>query len=188
LFARWNSNGGDIVYDTFTDGRDGQVYRTVRIGNLTWMAENLNHTTNDSWCYNNDPANCAIYGRLYTWDAAMIACPAGWRLPTRADWDDLVSAAGGGSVAGRNLKSQTGWIDYGWANTDAHGFSALPGGDRWGDGSFNYVGWRGYWWSATDTEGDARSAWYRGMGSDGVGVYEYYDFKSFGLSVRCSRD
>jgi uncharacterized protein (TIGR02145 family) len=179
------SGGGD----TLTDNRDGQVYRTVRIGNLTWMAENLNFTTSDSWCYDNNPTNCAIYGRLYTWDAAMSACPAGWRLPTRADWDDLVSAAGGWLVAGRNLKSQTGWIDGGFGvlpNTDAHGFSALPGGYRWGVGYFDYVGWIGNWWSAT--EGGASLAWVRGMGSGNDVVDEGYDNKSNGVSVRCSRD
>jgi uncharacterized protein (TIGR02145 family)/uncharacterized repeat protein (TIGR02543 family) len=174
LFARWNSSeGGNCSY----------TGPTVRIGNLTWMAENLNCETSNSWCYDNNPANCAIYGRLYTWDAAMIACPAGWRLPTRADWDDLVSAAGGSSVAGRNLKSQTGWSGGG---TDAHGFSALPGGRRWDAGYFSSVGWNGYWWSAAEL--DASYAWFLDMNLDYDGVSENFGSKSNGLSVRCSRD
>jgi uncharacterized protein (TIGR02145 family)/uncharacterized repeat protein (TIGR02543 family) len=173
LFARWNCN--------YTGGR-------VKIDNLIWMAENLNCETSNSWCYDNDPTNCAKYGRLYTWDAAMSACPAGWRLPTYADWDDLVSVAGGSSVAGKNLKSVTGWIHPGWgdllSNTDIYGFSALPGGHRDTDGNFLNVGWGGHWWSAM--EYDVSIAWSsRDMYSFTDYVLETYDPKGVGLSVRC---
>ena len=168
-------------HNVFTDIRDNKRYRTVRIGNKTWMAENLNFETGNSWCYNNNLSNCAKYGRLYTWDAAMRACPSGWRLPTRGDWNNLVSVAGG-NVAGRRLKSRT----PDWNGTDDFGFSALPGGSRFTDGGFSNVGSFGYWWSAT--EGGSGYAYYRGMGSGYEDVDENDNGKSSGFSVRCLQD
>jgi len=141
---------------TFTDNRDGKTYRTVVIGGKKWMAENLNYKTKKSYCYNGDGDNCDNYGRLYTWNAAMTACPAGWRLPTRQDWNQLGQAVGGNGVtskvgdidlvkwdsAGTKLRSTTGWTKVTFNKmiiktpvnfdlihgTDDFGFSALPNG------------------------------------------------------------
>jgi len=183
---------------TFRDDRDGRVYRKVTIGNQTWMAENLNfsgHSRGVSSCYNNADSNCVKYGRLYDWTAAMNGassttvnpsnvqgvCPAGWHLPSRAEWNDLVLAVGGSMVAGSKLKSEP----PGWNGTDDHGFSALPGGFRSGS-SFINVGTYGFWWSAT--EDSASGAWGRYMYSGDSGVNEFSSVKTFGYSVRCAKD
>jgi uncharacterized protein (TIGR02145 family) len=176
------NGGGTVEYGSFSDGRDGKTYKTVKIGTQTWMAENLNIQTSGSWCYDYIPANCAKYGRLYTWDAAMTACPRGWHLPTTQEWDMLMTAVGGSSTAGTKLKSKS----PNWDGTDDYGFSALPGGRRLTVGSFFNLGSYGGWWAATEYV--ASYAWLRVMDSGITYVSEYADVKSYGFSVRCLQD
>ena len=133
---------------TITDTRDGKVYKTVTIGGKRWFAENLNYATKESICYENSPDNCDIYGRLYTWYAAMTACPAGFRLPTGYDWGILANDVGGLATAGAKLKSSEGWNDDG-NGTDEYGFAALPSGIG-DDGGFSGVGEISFWWSAKE--------------------------------------
>ena len=191
---------------TFTDTRDAKTYRMVRIGNLTWMAENLNFVTDSSVCYENDERNCQKYGRLYNWDDAMTACPAGWRLPSDEDWDSLALAVGGQrvddeysdyywKVAGKKLKSTTSWkgrededSNLVLCNgTDDFGFSALPGGEGDSGGNFYLAGYRGSWWSATEEDG-AYYARYRCMYYNNDLATRNYVNKSDMYGVRCVRD
>ncbi|MCL2218731.1 MAG: fibrobacter succinogenes major paralogous domain-containing protein [Chitinispirillia bacterium] len=176
-------NGG-----SFTDPRDGQTYRTTVIGNLTWMAENLNYASDSSWCYDNADSNCIKYGRLYNWDAAKAACStmgAGWRLPVNADWWDLDDAvAGNWTTAGKKLKSKTGWMGKN-NGTDKFGFSALPGGA--GDSiNFAYAGSQAQFWNGEEPdkeyEANARIILYDQFPPDG------WALKSCRLSVRCVRE
>jgi uncharacterized protein (TIGR02145 family) len=162
----------------FIDQRDGRHYRTVKIGNLTWMAENLNFTIDDSFCYNDNTSNCAAYGRLYNWNAAMSACPAGWRLPTRQELADLIQVSGGVGAAGRKLKSAERWN-----GTDSFGFSGLPGGMRGRTGAFTNIGEYGYLWSAT--ESGREGVFYRYMATSSDSVLELSGRKTSLLSVRC---
>ncbi len=174
-----------VQQNSFTDSRDKKTYKIVKIGTRTWMAENLNYEAKGSKCYENNSANCAKYGRLYNWETAMKVCPSGWHLPSNDEWGVLVSAIGGEIIAGKKLKSKSGWNENG-GGTDEFGFSALPGGNGRSSGRFNEVGAIGYWWSAS--ERDSSYASYRDMYYD----YDYARWanhvKSNLLSVRCLQD
>jgi uncharacterized protein (TIGR02145 family) len=194
-----------ITYDTLTDTRDGQKYKTMKIGKIwkqTWMAQNINYQTKDgSWCYMNSISYCKKYGRLYDWYTAKTVCPKGWKLPSREDWDYLGHAVGGEKGlhyngmtlwydAGQKLKSKSGWNvcdgecrDNG---ADSYGFSALPGGYQCDGGYFGRVGYCGDWWTATEYDSD--NAYIRGMCGNHSGVTEDDDDKSYGFSVRCVAD
>ncbi|MCL2101790.1 MAG: fibrobacter succinogenes major paralogous domain-containing protein, partial [Fibromonadales bacterium] len=168
----------------FTDPRDGKTYKTVKIGVQTWMAENLNYPETGSMCYDDKSANCREYGRLYSWWAAMRACPKGWHLPTDTEWEILADFAGGSDTASRKLRAKSGWSDDG-NGTDDYGFSALPGGGS-GSGLYDDAGYFGFWWSAT--EYDANDAWARRMVYGSEYVNRNHIVKSYSFSVRCVQD
>jgi uncharacterized protein (TIGR02145 family) len=77
------------------DPRDGRTYPVVRLAGRSWLASNLDFKTAESWCYNNDQSRCTDFGRLYSLEAARIACIPGWELPSEADWLVLAAAFGG---------------------------------------------------------------------------------------------
>jgi len=174
---------GETDFGTFTDTRDGQTYKTVTIGGMTWMAQNINYKADSSWCYNDTLSYCKKYGRLYDWNTAKTVCPKGWKLPSREDWNRLVATTGGKEIAGKKLKSKSGWGEYG---TDNYGFSALPGGIRFSGSDFIGAGYYGYWWTATEVSSD--NAYDRNMFYTDSDVYEHLDGKSDGYSVRCVAD
>jgi len=177
---------GETDFGTFTDTRDGQTYKTVKIGTQTWMAQNINYQTKSgSWCYKDSTSYCNKYGRLYDWKTATTVCPNGWKLPSREDWKSLVATAGGWETAGKKLKSKSGWKENG-NGTDIYGFSALPGGYRYSDGDFGSAGSLGRWWTATEDDSDY--AYNRRMGYDYDSVDENDHNKSYGYSVRCVAD
>jgi len=177
--------------DTLADPRDGKIYKTIKIGEQVWFAENLNYETGGSQCY--DEASCQKYGRLYYWGAAMEACPSGWHLPSQEEWQTLVNFAGGDKVAGKKLKAKNGWNQKG-NGTDNFGFSALPGGYYDGgcdcdDGPFGGsegAGDDGYWWSSQ--EYDSYRAYILGMRHTDENAH-YDSSRVFDLrSVRCLQD
>ena len=147
-----------VVKGTMTDERDGQTYRTVKIGSQTWMAENLNYKTErNSYCYDGKESYCTKYGRLYTWAAAVDStgmwgangkdcgygstrsptypvrgvCPSGWHLPTNEEWHALFTDVLDDDNYGSKFKSTSGWIDccdHSSNGTDDFSFSVLPAG------------------------------------------------------------
>jgi uncharacterized protein (TIGR02145 family) len=174
---------------TFTDSRDGKTYKRVTIGGRKWMAQSLNYAADGSKCYENNAGNCEKYGRLYDWATAQKVCPAGYHLPSDAEWTALTDAVGGEDIAGLKFKSTAGWNEEGSSNgTNDYGFLALPGGYWWSrDSFFSSVGLGGYWWSATEAEDDAGKAQYWGI-SNGESVNRGNHDKSNQFSVRCVQD
>ncbi|MCQ2107728.1 MAG: hypothetical protein MJZ05_03075 [Fibrobacter sp.] len=171
----------EFVYGELKDSRDGQTYKTIKIGSQTWMAENLNYQIGESKCYDDKPENCEKYGRLYTWDDA--ACPEGWRLPSTAEFRSLLAAVGtSDDERALNLRAGS------WENgTDKFGFSALPAG-RYGSyyKEFSSLGSGTSFWASTVLESgfacllsiyDNRAY----VNVNGVG-------KVNGYSVRCLQD
>lgn len=176
------------VHGTLTDSRDNKTYNTIIIGDLWWMAENLDcYTSGGSWYYENDSITYAeTYGRLYTWEMANNVCPAGWHLPTDIEWKELEMHLGmtlaqadntwwRGTVQGTELKEG-----------GASEFNALLGGYRNSIGYFYCMESGTIFWSST--ESGSLNAWVRmlGVGSEQVGRLDFN--KSYGFSVRCVKE
>ena len=183
--------------DTFTDTRDGKVYKTVKIGNQVWFAENLAFKPDSGyWAYNNDSNNVEIYGYLYNWKTAINVCPTGWHLPSDDEWkiletylginkDEIDKTGWRSNTIGDTLKSTTGWQIDGNGNNGT-GFNALPGGFCTWNSNFYSVKAHGDWWTATQY--DEKEAWYRELTYIKAVVSRSYLFKTNGFSVRCVQD
>ncbi|MFA4907888.1 MAG: FISUMP domain-containing protein [archaeon] len=193
-----------IQTGTVTD-IDGNTYKTVKIGDQWWMAENLkvthyrngdaipNVTDNLEWSglisgaycnYANDINKVATYGRLYNWyavnDSRNLA-PLGWHMPPDSEWD--LGEGYGGEMKQAGTKY---WNSPNRGATNESGFSALPGGYRGGLGDYVHLGHEGYWWSATELGRD--HAWDRNITMFSSILSRSPDGKNFGFSVRCVRD
>ncbi len=178
---------------------DGNKYPTMKIGQQIWMAKNLNVNVPGSMCYGNKPENCEKYGRLYTWEAAKMACPSGWHLPSREEFKtflELVKLRTEQIVTQKKLNAEplkkgedkfyNHLRDSSWKNGfDSFGFSALPAGyyDSYNK-KFYSVGSIADFWSST--ENSSRYAYYLYI-YDRSAYVNGYD-KNFGYSVRCLQD
>ena len=177
-----------------THYRDGTAI-TTNVTDAAWVA-----LTTEAYCiYNNNASNeVDTYGALYNWYAVngdtdgvkdKEIAPAGWHVPTDAEWTTLTNHLGGLSVAGGKMK-ETGtnhWSSPNTGATNESGFTALPGGYRdYTSGNYYTMGYYGYFWSAT--EGDSYDAWYRRLYYDLSDVYRNYANKRNGFAVRLLRD
>ena len=165
-------------YGTLLDERDCQVYRTVTIGEQTWMAQNLNYLpkSGTTYCYDDDDSYCDKYGRLYV--RAAVSCPDGWHLPDDSEWETLFKSVGGQSKAAAALRASTGWEEKhsNLEDEDSYGFSALPSGVYY----FGDEGNTGWFFSATDHNDFSVGS------SDGSSKSTAADYTA--ISVRCVKN
>jgi uncharacterized protein (TIGR02145 family) len=149
---------------TFIDPRDNVEYKTIKIEDQTWFAENLKFKSDsDCWCYNDDEKNCNTYGRLYNLEIAKKVCPEGWRLPTIKDWQIMLSNIGMDVIyldtlglysnrrfdsinIGGKLKSKLYWTEKDRNNNET-GFNALPSGGRFSNGEYSRIGYETSFWT-----------------------------------------
>jgi uncharacterized protein (TIGR02145 family) len=171
---------------TFTDPRDKKTYKTVKIGEQVWFAENLNYNAKGSKCYDNKESNCNKYGRLYDFATAYKACPKGWHSPNSEEWRTMFHFTEGDKKTAKLRAS-------GWKGVDTYGFSALPGGyynlanpEFNTSAKFLNLGSLGYWWSSNELDSDY--AYSRDMYYLYDDAYYIYSSKSSLYSVRCVED
>ncbi|MBN2698311.1 MAG: hypothetical protein JXR52_05750 [Bacteroidales bacterium] len=205
----------DIITETssVTD-IDGNSYRTVRLWDKWWMAENLKvthyadglpippeadqtawsnlSTPGYCWYDNDSAANAGTYGALYNWYTVGTGnlCPSGWRVPSEDDWNSLIMHLGGANVAGGYLKEAgtEHWISPNTGATDDAEFTALPGGFRRASGAFSSIGGYGRWWSSSESEYDPNLGRNLTLQYNGANATDRSDNKVEGYSVRCVKD
>jgi uncharacterized protein (TIGR02145 family) len=197
-------------FGSVTDARDGQTYKTIKIGNQNWLAQNLNYDTFDSWCFD-ATTNCAKDGRYYSWYGAMDidestwsttlvvienehqgACPEGWHVPTISEWEELFAFVAGTSdykqfedSVAYKLRSNFGW-EFNMNGWDVYGFALTPNGyyDRVLDFEVTQKTTSIYQWTATPGDGYRTHSRYFEMTDDMILIGPSYDNKS-AMTVRC---
>ncbi len=209
----------DAGFNGTVQDADGNIYKTIKIGNQVWMAENLNtskYNNGDPILYvGNDAAGDAIwasstggayslyenasnyeetYGKLYNWHAVNDArgiCPDNWRVPT----DDEIGGNSDIQILVDNLGPNAGgelkdtilmlWTEPNFAANNATGFSGLPGGLRYPDGSFEGINGYAFWWTSTPSGINAK---YFSVAFNTSIVYRVFLEKNYGFSIRCIKD
>jgi uncharacterized protein (TIGR02145 family) len=173
--------------DSLLVDRDGNKYPTKIFldGNL-WMTANLKLSIPGSYCYDNVERNCEQYGRLYTWESAVQGCSllgAGWRLPTKDDWQRLAMLYGGkveDSIVFRKEAYKALLI------TGSSGFNALLGGGCAPDSQYSRIDAHGFFWTAT--EGNSNTSWYYNFAKGSQALYQQNNGeKTRAFSVRCMK-
>ncbi|MBO4874975.1 MAG: T9SS type A sorting domain-containing protein [Bacteroidales bacterium] len=221
---------GSGVYDE----RDGNSYCSIMLGEQEWFSENLRYLPNVNYLADasvvdaryyvydydgtdvnearNNP-NYSEFGVLYNWEAAQSACPAGWHLPSDAEWSQLeVYLENNGynfddyidtdndrethNVIAKSLASTCGWVDSEIENTpgwlqpknNTSSFNGKPAGMKIATSHFQEKGNRTWWWTSDTEYGDSNSAWDRRLRYDLEELSKTHNHKSVGVSVRCLRN
>ncbi|RYF97964.1 MAG: hypothetical protein EOO07_38850 [Chitinophagaceae bacterium] len=191
---------------------DGNSYKTVKIGNQIWMAENLKVTAfrngdpipnlaedknwaaskSASYCdYNKDAKNAKIYGHLYNWYAVNDSrglAPKGWHIPTSKELEELISFLKSDTIAAAKLKEAgtAHWLTPNNNADNSSGFTALPGGYRFNDGTFHTIRSNGYWW--TNNRSFEMYSWSPRIWEGFADVERDPQYLNYGFSVRCIKD
>jgi uncharacterized protein (TIGR02145 family) len=177
------------LYTGMVQDIDGNKYNTIQIGQQIWMKENLRVTHNpsggiiNSLAYMNNNSNVPVYGRLYTYNLALQACPTGWHLPSDVECTQLINYLGGTSIAGGRLK-ETGnlhWTDPNSGATNESGFTAVGSGYQ--SGGYNGLNYDGSFW--TSTANNSINAYYVFLYYNVTSAIITYDNKTISFSVRC---
>lgn len=211
-----NSNIITVTLEYITD-YDGNIYTWITIGTQQWLVENFrcehyadgisipNLTLDADWIaedgtpghdgaycyYNNETTYKAVYGALYNWYAVNNAhglAPAGWRVPSEADWTVLFTFLGGTDVAGGKLKEigSTHWNAPNIGATDDYGFSAVGAGDRESSGPFTSLGDSNYFWGSTEVGPGTALPYF--LSRFGTEIHSSSTLKRLGYSIRLMRD
>jgi uncharacterized protein (TIGR02145 family) len=180
---------------SYTDSRDGNIYKTVTIGNKVWFAENLRYNAPGSGVL--PEYTCDGFGRLYSWQLASTSCPSGWHLASYAEWNDLVAFAGGGTDVGYKLKSVTGWsFDVNLTSLgqgiNSYGLNILPAGSyyiSWVPANLSYGNYARFWTSTELNTNEAKGIFfdYNSDNIDLIGASNGGD-KNWFYSCRCVQD
>lgn len=183
----------------------GKTYHTVMIGDQCWLKENLDigtmidgikdQTNNgiiEKYCYHDDPANCEIYGGLYTWNEAMKyivskekvqgICPDGWHIPTLDELEKLKATVNSSGNALKDVSQGQG-VGTG-IGTNTSGFTAMLAGSRGYGGHFSHLRVYIWIWSSTDNINDGFSN-VLSLDYSNNDILIYQNGKSAGFSVRC---
>ncbi len=193
---------------------DGNVYKTVKIGDQLWMAENLRTTRYSNgdviettenirediseisepkfqWIAGGNDQYPQVYGRVYTWYAVTDnrnICPDGWHVVTDDEWNKLANYFGGFATSGGALKEagNVNWQSPNTSATNSSGFTALAAGGRSSKGVFGGVGFYGAWWSITNKSEESAGYWHLYYNTAALKKTEYHKKSAF--AVRCVRD
>jgi uncharacterized protein (TIGR02145 family) len=166
---------------------EGKTYKTVKINNTVWMAENLNYNAKGSKCHREAEEdkleNCDKHGRLYDWNTAKKVCPKGWHLPSDKEWKALTDYVGGEEKAGTKLKATS------FGGNDDYGFAAIPTSKELTEKSGTNWYYDGYscWWSATENSADRAYSRYVYYSHENIGTGSQYN-KTNLCSIRCLQD
>ncbi len=193
---------------------DGNEYKTVKIGKMLWMAENLKTTKYSNgdlietttpankdisdqkepkyqWAYKGDEKTAEIYGRLYTWYAVTDSrniCPKGWHVITDDEWNTLANFFGGRDLAAGNLREvgTEHWLGSDVSSNNSSGFTALPGGGRMSTGAFGGKDYYGSWWSTAEVNDSTARYWNIYYNTNVIDKIKFQ--KSSAFSVRCVKN